>query len=359
MAMLALGLSAPSQAGLTFNFTFTAGTSDAAKNAFIAAGNIWSGLFNDNVTLDLTVGTAALGPGILGQAASRRINFSYSTFTTALAADIASGADATAVAHLQPGDNFGMVMNLTSDNPNGSGSITPFIDDNNTANNRSLNITTANAKALGLGVGAGTVSGCTVTCDAFIQFSSNFAFDYDQSDGVSAGLYDFVGVAAHEIGHALGFVSGVDILDYNTPPRGGPYPSNAFTYVSALDLFRYSDLSVANGGLIDWSADTRAKFFSIDGGATKGSLFATGVYHGDGQQASHWKDSQGIGIMDPTAATGETLSVSGNDLLALDVIGWNVKVAAVPEPASWAMMIAGFALVGSGLRYRRRGLATA
>lgn len=35
------------------------------------------------------------------------------------------------------------------------------------------------------------------------------------------------------------------------------------------------------------------------------------------------------------------------------------NVAAVPEPASWAMMIAGFALVGSGLRRRSRGAITA
>lgn len=43
--------------------------------------------------------------------------------------------------------------------------------------------------------------------------------------------------------------------------------------------------------------------------------------------------------------------------------GWdNIRIvgyeAAIPEPASWALMIAGFGLVGGALR-RRRGFASA
>ncbi len=37
------------------------------------------------------------------------------------------------------------------------------------------------------------------------------------------------------------------------------------------------------------------------------------------------------------------------------VTGFNDKVAAVPEPATWTMMIAGFGLVGGALRRRRQG----
>lgn len=39
--------------------------------------------------------------------------------------------------------------------------------------------------------------------------------------------------------------------------------------------------------------------------------------------------------------------------------GADVPFGAVPEPTSWAMLITGFAVVGGGLRVRRRGLATA
>jgi hypothetical protein len=116
----------------------------------------------------------------------------------------------------------------------------------------------------------------------------------------------------------------------------GPYGDDQFTFVSTLDLFRYSADSVAQGaGVIDWTADNRSKYFSIDGGATSIAAFATGVNFGDGRQASHWKDNLGLGIMDPTAARGELLAISANDIQALDVIGWNL---AVPEPGTFLLM---------------------
>lgn len=350
-ATIALAVaSAPAQAALTFNFSFTAGTSMAAQNAFIAAGDRWSSLFSDNVTVDLTVGTAVLGAGILGQAGSRDVFVNYNMFTAALAADSASAADATAVAHLPGGNSFDLLINRTSDNINGFGSATPYIDNDGGANNSTIWLTAANAKALGLNAGAGQVGGCIGNCDAFIQFNSNFAFDFDPTNGIGAGSFDFVGVAAHEIGHALGFVSGVDILDFNS--KGPFFSDNAFHYVSPLDMFRYSDLSAAND-VIDWTADARAKYFSIDGGATAIAGFSTGSEHGDGRQASHWKDGLGLGILDPTAAPGELLAISDNDKLAFDVIGWNLKQPpAIPEPASWLMMILGFGVVGHGLRRR-------
>jgi hypothetical protein len=354
IAALALGASVPSQAGITFNFTFTAGTSVVAQNAFIAAGAAWQNIFSDNVTLDLTVGTAALNPGVLGQAGSRRGAVSFNNFKLAHALDAKSASDLTAGANFAGGSSFDMLLNRTANSPNGAGSALPFLDADGDANNTTINMTTANAKALGFGVGAGTVGGCTVTCDAFIQFNSNFNFDYDPTDGITAGFYDFVGVAMHEIGHAMGFISGVDILDINSPPINGPFNDSQFTFVSPLDLFRYSALSAAQG-VIDWTADGRAKYFSIDGGATVGPQFSTGRNFGDGNQASHWKDNLGIGILDPTAASGERLSISAWDTLAFDVIGWDLaRQQAVPEPASWAMMIAGFAFVGGSMRRRRQ-----
>ena len=63
--------------------------------------------------------------------------------------------------------------------------------------------------------------------------------------------------------------------------------------------------------------------------------FSTGQVHGDGNQASHWKDNLGIGIMDPTVASGVLLSISALDTEAFDVIGWDL--ATVPEPATIAL----------------------
>jgi hypothetical protein len=98
------------------------------------------------------------------------------------------------------------------------------------------------------------------------------------------------------------------------------------------------------------SVDTRARYFSIDGGATLGAMFSDGANFGDGSQASHWKDNLGLGVMDPTASQGELMAITQNDIQALDAIGWNV---AAPEPYSlWlgAIGLGMLALVGRGRR---------
>ncbi len=323
---------------LTFNYTFTPTSSQADRDGFIAAGDRWSALFSDNVTINLDVGTGSLGAGILASAGSTRQNFTYTQFAAGLALDATTAADVSAVSSLQIGADFGMLLNRTSNNPNGSGSATPYLDDDGDANNTTVRLTTANAKAAGL-------LGATSTSDAMITFSNAFTYDYDSSDGITSGAFDYVGIATHEIGHALGFVSGVDVLDGNAPPINGPFGDDQFPFVSSLDLFRYSTTSTASG-VIDWTADNRAKYFSLDSGVTSIASFSTGRNFGDGQQASHWKDNFGLGIMDPTFGTGELGTISGNDTLAFDAIGWDL----IPEPSTGLLGIFGAALAISRRR---------
>jgi hypothetical protein len=102
-------------------------------------------------------------------------------------------------------------------------------------------------------------------------------------------------------------------------------------------------------GVIDWTADSRDKYFSIDAGADIVTTFSEGVNFGDGRQASHWRDGLGIGVMDPTAGAGELLSISANDIEAFDVIGWNV---AAPEPSSLLLLGLGFGGLLARLRAR-------
>lgn len=338
--------------GLTFNFIATGNllsmqSSSAAEQALAAqviqgyqtAANRWSSLLTDSVTININLDYGAIGSGSLGGASSSRGTIAYDTFRASLYNDATSAYDGTASANLPTGSAFSTYINRTSDNPNGSGSATPYVDNNGDANNSTIRMTTANAKSLGLLDADNAAVDASITFTDFSDFENPYptdlAWDFDTDDGIGATEIDFIGTATHEIGHVLGFISGVDILDRNSPNDSGTYfDASAFTYVAPLDMFRVSEDSEAADADIDWTADTRDKYFSIDGGETFLATFSEGAEHGDGSQASHWEDYLGIGIMDPTISSMEVVSISSADLLALDVIGWDI----VPEPSSILMI---------------------
>ena len=230
----------------------------------------------------------------------------------ALTADQTSSNDAAAVASLSAGSSLSFFTN------NSAGAR--VFDNDGSANNTYLSVNTANLKALGITTDANNRPVDTGGADASITFSSDFTWDFDPSDGITAGAIDFVGVAFHEIGHALGFESGVDTVDYYSGSGpGAPFNLNPYAIFSTLDLFRYS-----SAGTRDLSYGG-TKYFSIDGGLTNLALFSTGDFQGDGYQASHWKDGLGIGIMDPTSVpAGQANVITSRDILAMDVIGWNL-----------------------------------
>jgi len=126
----------------------------------------------------------------------------------------------------------------------------------------------------------------------------------------------------------LGFVSGVDILAGNAVAPG--MNDNQLKFVTPLDLFRFSSRSIGAGGgvgVFDWTDDNTRKYFSVNGGTTSIADFSTGSIN----EASHWKDNLGIGIMDPTAGAAQLLAITNNDLRAFDAIGYNLS--SVPEPS--------------------------
>ena len=318
-----------------FNDVTPGGMDPAALAGFQKAANIWEGLILDNIQVNLDIrfdnsdiSGNAFPAGVLGSAGSTTQGISYTNVRGALILDAITIDDKTASANLPAAPSLSF---LTHD-ANTSAVVT---DNNASGNNNTLDVNTANAKALGLRPANDPAT------DAGISFNNAFTWDFDQSDGVDPGHQDFVGVSVHEIGHALGFTSGVDVVDFtHGAGPGAPVVLDNFRVHTVLDLYRYSapgQLNYATGG---------NPYFSIDGGTTNLATFSTGSFNGDGQQASHWEDNLGIGIFDPTAnPPGNINEISALDLLSLDVVGYDV----VPEPSAFLL-----SLIGLGFTLRRR-----
>ena len=360
--------------GVEFVFNYADNVPQEIKDSMKEAGEVWSSMISDDVTVKIDVGFEPLEKteddrSIKGRANSNFIEVSYAEYRQALAENATSNDDATAIANLPEEESIDLLINNTEEN---KGSDEAYLDDNNSRNNSTVLLTNANAKALGFDV--------EDRIDASIDFNSNLNWDFNSNDGIDKDAIDFQGVAEHEIGHTLGFKSGINGLDTTASQNlgeeiasgdvdledvvevlgledlvdefgledevtnadleeliaGSPIeplleniPIDSFVSENdyapySQDLFRYSDSS-SDLGVIDFTADEDNKYFSIDGGHTKIAAFSTGENLGDGRQASHWKDNQGIGIMDPTIDRGEAIDITSTDLQLIDVIGWNLN----------------------------------
>ncbi|MEM9219387.1 MAG: NF038122 family metalloprotease [Cyanobacteria bacterium P01_F01_bin.150] len=332
---------------MKFNFTYqtsadgSSSMSSEQMKTFEMAGRIWRKYIQDDVIVNIHVASNdQLPDNVVGGALPGLVSAStyghYSEFVNGLSGDITSEDDRIGTDNLKHG-TMAQGLNLWR---------------------QQTYLTTANSKALALSSGsAGELDGVILMSDL-----SNLARNQDTNPGndIGWGYYeseastpyslDFLSVVLHEIGHILGFVSGVDdeawfqqvvetkaLIDNDTLDiREQAGENTEIVYVDGdynfgfdarkmpLDFFRYTESSTY-WNQNDLSTGEEA-YFSIDGGQTELANFSTSKYgNGDGYQASHWANAHSsLDIMAPTLRLDQTSTISKLDLRAFDVIGWDL-----------------------------------
>ncbi|MEM6451907.1 MAG: NF038122 family metalloprotease, partial [Cyanobacteria bacterium P01_D01_bin.105] len=305
-----------------FGFTYDPSISLEQRVGFELAAMIWSSYLTDEVTINLHIGSSS-SLGEEGQAVGGAIPIfheqHYGIYQEYLEADATSDIDESAVEHLQAGNTVDFLVNGQ------------LVD-----GNTNILLTSAQAKALGMDEALTLDNGGTWdrdlvddnALDGYILVSNAFEWNYDytRSGDAPEGTLDFMSMALHEIGHQLGFVSGLDGSLDLTHLHSGETQATGFT---ALDLFRHSlesgEILNPDGAVSDLSVG-QSSYFSVDGGETNLGDFSDGVDY----QASHWSRLQvAMGIMDPTLAYQERTSLGLLDLQAMDALGWDVNYSAI------------------------------
>lgn len=178
----------------------------------------------------------------------------------------------------------------------------------------------------------------------YVGFSAATKWDFSPAGGITAGTYDFEGLAAHEISEVLGRITGLN--------------SSKPTYATMFDTLRYS---AAHTSSFSYSSSA---YFSVDGGVTNRGRFNLSGGGDRSDLAAVKGDAQNAFL-----STGTLYGLSAGDLAALDVLGWGTwspangggmigslpasaisAGMAVPEPSAWMVMLLGFGMIGAASR---------
>jgi len=271
---------------LIFNITYDSSVNSAPaafKTTIAAVVQFLQSHFSNPITINIDVGygeiaNQPMGPGALGESETYLNSYSYAQIKSALASHATSADDASAVNSLPA----------------------------NSPVNGTYWVATAESKVLGL-------MGASGALDGFAGFSgSPNIFDYDESNGISPGQYDFFAVVAHEFTEIMGRMLFVG----NSGPTSNSY--------SVMDLFHYS----GPGGR-DF-VGTQAGYFSPDGGNTNLDNFNTNP-NGD---FGDWAGSAGNDSFLAFSPSGVVNAVTQADLRVMDVLGYTLgaPTAAVSPP---------------------------
>ncbi len=323
-------IAATPAAALTINVTFDASvialpdtTENTIKGAFNTVKAQYEAAITNNITVNVNVGWGVVNTTPLTTEVGEALVNSQSVVGYSNLKTLLSGTGAT----------------LPTNDPTGGGAFFFLVP---------------NAEAKALSLLSPTASGV----DGYIGFSSSLTFDFDESNGVSAGQYDFAAVAKHELSHVLGRATSLTVTA----------PSPFYAY--AADIFRYTSPGTNS---FTGAASVNA-YASTDGGTTRLGTLNDDAAGGD---RSDWKTTGSTNdAQNAFMPTGQVSCLSVSDRKFLEALGYTFSgsastlfktgdacapagatasvnaAAAVPEPASLGLFAVGAGMIAA-LRRRR------
>jgi hypothetical protein len=258
---------------MIFDITYGASVGNAPeafKTTVAAVAQFLQDTFTDPVTVNVKVEFTPLH-GLLGHSDYNLNSYTYAQIASALARDSSSASDGIAVASLPAEDPI--------------------------SSPHAYFMATAQAKALGL-------AGASGASDGTATLASDQQFDYDRSDGITPGQYDFYGSVAHELTEVMGRELNAigNHVQFGEP--NGYYP---------YDLFKFTAAGART------FVGTTDGYFSPDGGVTELSHFNTDPDDDFGDWAKSAGNDAFLAFSDP----GVINAVTATDILVMDVLGWD------------------------------------
>ncbi len=227
----------------------------------------------------------------------------------------------------------------------------------------------------------------TTTLANSTQFIGNQVANWTNATTTGHTGYGYNFLVKSGTADTTGFTSLAGNLDYLYGPDGG---NKGFINNFATNGLTDSSLSGGNYLLLDGDTNFHGAVSQTIGGLTVGQLYALTFEWAGASWATtpgnttHKLDVTFGGLTQSTntlalgpkgfsgwkTATMNFTATSATQTLSFLAQGTpnglpptllldNVTMAAVPEPATWAMMLVGFAMVGASVRYRRRNTTAA
>jgi len=287
---------------LSYDATIVAnfgGNAAAFQTNFNQVAAFFMANYSDNINVNVNI-TSATGTGILGQSNTSIFSTTYANLRTAVVNDAKTADDATSV---------------------GAGGSVAAADP--TAGADVWYVTRAQRKALGMAVD-------DLSTDGTITLGSGFTYDFDRSNGISAGAIDIQGVMAHELTEIMGRI-GISLGTVGVNPS-----------LTLMDAFAYTGAATRGLGFV------ANDYFSLDNGTSLLKQFNPSA----GGDSRDW--ASGANDSFNAFSTSSVLNdVTTMDLREMDVLGYDRVTAqsGTPEPSTVVFLLSG--LVAGGFLRRR------